>query len=159
MALITMLPPIKTVVKETPHLEDLVKWIYYCTLAHSSTWSRRNELASIMMTRERRGFCLVYDTVTDESTDLLLCDEDLDSISSLDPWIRVCLTRTLWSVASSTLGCGKLTRTSWLHRTIMFRVGKKISHLTCFVMVLAYWERSWRWWLRVLITSLLHLRC
>ena len=43
----------------------------------------QNELASIMLTRtHERGCCLVYDTVTDESTDLL-CDKDLDLISEL----------------------------------------------------------------------------
>lgn len=43
----------------------------------------QSELASIMMTRtHERGCCLVYDTVTDESTDLL-CDKDLDLISRL----------------------------------------------------------------------------
>ncbi|CAG7899369.1 unnamed protein product [Brassica rapa] len=66
--------------KEVQKLEDLVNLLYFGSLFEVKSQS---ELASIMMTRtHERGCCLVYDTVTDESTDLL-CDKDLDLISRL----------------------------------------------------------------------------
>ncbi|KAF8045892.1 hypothetical protein N665_4235s0001 [Sinapis alba] len=61
-------------------LEDLVNLLYFGSLFDMKS---QNELASIMLTRtHEKGCCLVYDTVTDESTDLL-CDKDLDLISEL----------------------------------------------------------------------------
>ncbi|KAF8088430.1 hypothetical protein N665_0543s0038 [Sinapis alba] len=66
--------------KEVQKLEDLVNLLYFGSLFDVKSQS---ELASVMMTRtHERGCCLVYDTVTDESTDLL-CDKDLDFISQL----------------------------------------------------------------------------
>ncbi|XP_056855460.1 uncharacterized protein LOC130504873 [Raphanus sativus] len=62
-------------------LEDLVNLLYFGSLFDVRSAS---ELASVMMTRRHeRGCCLVYDTVTDESTEDLLCDKDLDLISKL----------------------------------------------------------------------------
>ncbi|KAG2318766.1 hypothetical protein Bca4012_055047 [Brassica carinata] len=66
--------------KEVQKLEDLVNLLYFGSLFDVKSQS---ELASVMMTKtHERGCCLVYDTVTDESTDLL-CDKDLDLISEL----------------------------------------------------------------------------
>ncbi|KAL0814381.1 hypothetical protein Bca101_070824 [Brassica carinata] len=66
--------------EEAKKLEDLVNLLYFGSLFDVKS---QNELASIMLTRtHERGCCLVYDTVTDESTDLL-CDKDLDLISEL----------------------------------------------------------------------------
>lgn len=66
--------------EEAEKLEDLVNLLYFGSLFDVRSQS---ELASIMLTRtHERGCCLVYDTVTDESTDLL-CDKDLDLISEL----------------------------------------------------------------------------
>ncbi|KAJ0257752.1 hypothetical protein HA466_0085660 [Hirschfeldia incana] len=66
--------------EEKKELEDLVNLLYFGCLFDVKSQS---ELGSIMMTRtHERGCCLVYDTVTDESTDLL-CDKDLDLISEL----------------------------------------------------------------------------
>ncbi|CAN6976180.1 unnamed protein product [Brassica rapa subsp. trilocularis] len=66
--------------EEAKTLEDLVNLLYFGSLFDVKS---QNELASIMLTRtHERGCCLVYDTVTDESTDLL-CDKDLDLISEL----------------------------------------------------------------------------
>ncbi|CAN6896688.1 unnamed protein product [Brassica oleracea] len=67
--------------EEKEKLEDLVNLLYFGSLFDVKS---QNELASIMMTRtHERGCCLVYDTVTDESTADLLCDKDLDLISRL----------------------------------------------------------------------------
>ena len=67
--------------EEAKKLEDLVNLLYFGSLFDVKS---QNELASIMMTRtHERGCCLVYDTVTDESTADLLCDKDLDLISRL----------------------------------------------------------------------------
>ncbi|CAN7059599.1 unnamed protein product [Brassica oleracea var. botrytis] len=78
---VAVAPEEKEKEKEVEKLEDLVNLLYFGSLFDVKS---QNELASIMMTRtHERGCCLVYDTVTDESTADLLCDKDLDLISRL----------------------------------------------------------------------------